>query len=96
MVLCGFSFPAVAAVVVAVDSSPQPDAMEAARLLLWLAVAVGLTGVTMWWQHRDADDESGSDGGDRRPDPPEPEPPWWPEFERDFRDYARRPPVRSR
>jgi hypothetical protein len=32
--------------------------------------------------------DDGSDGGsDRAPDP---EPPWWPDFERQFRDYARR------
>ena len=24
----------------------------------------------------------------RRPGPDDPEPPWWPEFEREFRDYA--------
>jgi hypothetical protein len=30
------------------------------------------------------------DGGIAPPQRPDPEPPWWPEFERDFRDYADR------
>jgi hypothetical protein len=30
------------------------------------------------------------DGGIGKPRPDEPSPPWWPEFEREFRDYAER------
>ena len=30
------------------------------------------------------------DGGVSPPRPPDPSPPWWPEFERDFREYAER------
>ncbi len=34
-----------------------------------------------------------SRGGGGPPEmPPDPDPPWWPGFERDFRDYARRGP----
>jgi hypothetical protein len=32
--------------------------------------------------------DDGSDGGDATPS--EPEPPWWPDFERQFHDYLRR------
>jgi hypothetical protein len=32
------------------------------------------------------DDGGGDDGG---PSPDDPEPPWWPEFEREFRDHVR-------
>ena len=36
---------------------------------------------------RPRDDDEGDDGfGDS--DPEDPEPPWWPEFEREFRHYA--------
>jgi hypothetical protein len=35
------------------------------------------------------DDEDGG-GGPDSPGPGDPGPPWWPEFEREFRDYANR------
>lgn len=40
----------------------------------------------------------GRDDGDDRRSPGDPDPHWWPEFEREFRTYARsrsRPPVRA-
>ena len=57
--------------------------------LLWVAV---LFSVTAYYALRTPDD--GGDGGDDGPGDPSdrPEPPWWPDFERQFRDYARRPP----
>jgi hypothetical protein len=36
------------------------------------------------------------DEEDQRGDADDDSPPWWPEFEREFRAYARRPPVRRR
>jgi hypothetical protein len=33
---------------------------------------------------------SGDDGDDKRGDPDPESPPWWPQFEREFRAYARR------
>jgi hypothetical protein len=72
---------------------PELAAGQEVRLLLWLGLALGLSGVLMWLRHR-ADDEIGEDGGPGSSGPPEP--PWWPEFERDFRDYARRPKNRPR
>jgi hypothetical protein len=33
-------------------------------------------------------DDGGDDRGPEGPGPDDPEPPWWPEFEREFRDYA--------
>ena len=57
--------------------------------LLWVAV---LFSVTAYYALRTRDDGGG--GGDDGPGDPgdRPEPPWWPDFERQFRDYARRPP----
>jgi hypothetical protein len=34
--------------------------------------------------------DDGDDGGGGAPAPDDGEPPWWPGFERDFRDYAER------
>jgi hypothetical protein len=34
-------------------------------------------------------DDGGDDSGGGQPLPQDPEPPWWPEFEREFRAYAR-------
>jgi hypothetical protein len=49
--------------------------------LLWLAV---LFSVTAYFALRTPRDDDGDD------DPEElPEPPWWPDFERQFRDYTR-------
>lgn len=85
MALCGASFAATAAVIMATAAWPAAHAVNATRLFLWLAFALGLSGVVMWWHHR-ADGVDGDGGSVREPDP---EPPWWPEFERDFRDYER-------
>jgi hypothetical protein len=52
--------------------------------LLWLAV---LFSVTAYFALR----TRGDDGGDDEPED-RPEPPWWPDFERQFRDYTRRGP----
>jgi hypothetical protein len=49
--------------------------------LLWLAL---LFSVTAYFALR----APGDDGGDDDPDD-SPEPPWWPDFERKFRDYMR-------
>ncbi|TMK70087.1 MAG: hypothetical protein E6G49_11725 [Actinobacteria bacterium] len=52
--------------------------------LLWLAV---LFSATAYFALRAPRDDEGDD------DPEElPEPPWWPDFEREFRDYSRRGP----
>jgi hypothetical protein len=93
MSLCLASFPLVAAVIAATETWDQPQARSFIRLILWMAVALGVSGVVMWLHHRS--DEPRSDGGDEpdpEPAPPgDPDPSWWPEFERDFRDYAKRP-----
>jgi hypothetical protein len=61
-----------------------------ALALLWVAA---LLSITTYLVLRAPDD----DGGDDLRSPGEaPEPPWWPEFEREFRDYARRPQRRPR
>jgi hypothetical protein len=39
---------------------------------------------------------SADDEEDQRADADDDSPPWWPEFEREFRAYARRPPARRR
>jgi hypothetical protein len=56
--------------------------------LLWLAI---LFSVTSYLALRTPGDDDG-DGDDDREDLPEP--PWWPDFERKFRDYSRGRPKR--
>jgi hypothetical protein len=89
--LCLASFPLTAAVIGAIHVWSQPSAGSFTRLILWMAVALGTSGVVMWLHHRS--DEPRSDGEpEAKPGPPDdPDPEWWPEFEREFRDYARRP-----
>jgi hypothetical protein len=58
-----------------------------ATAMLWLAV---LCSITAYLVLRRPD--GGDDGGSG---PEAPEPPWWPEFERQFRDYARKRRPRS-
>jgi len=81
-------------------------ALVYALLIVFATVCVGATviGVVLWWQTRgerrewrdrpDGDDED--DGGNLTRGPRTPSSggdgdlPWWPEFERDFADYATR------
>lgn len=49
--------------------------------LLWLAMLFSVTAYFALRTH--GDDDGGDDGEDL------PEPPWWPDFERKFRDYTR-------
>lgn len=55
--------------------------------LLWLAVLFSATAFIALRAHTDG---GGDDGGEEPDDGPEP--PWWPDFERQFRDYTRRGP----
>ena len=50
-----------------------------------LTLAIFLLAASLMRPRRDDDGGDGGRGGGR---PDEPEPPWWPEFERDFRHYA--------
>lgn len=63
---------------------PTPASNSFVFAVLWLAV---LLSTTTFLVLRAADD-----GGDGRGESEgEPEPPWWPEFERQLRDYTRGP-----
>ena len=53
-----------------------------------LTLAVALLGARLVRPRRPPDDPG-------RPPAGEPEPPWWPDFERDFRAYASRPRMRA-
>jgi hypothetical protein len=68
---------------VAIGAGPAPGTRWLATTLLWLAWVLGITTV---FALRRWDDGGGEDG------PDEQIPPWWPDFERQFRDYARRGP----
>lgn len=98
--LAGIALVAAALVVVAVDG-PTLSAQVMSLLVLgtaagivldgtWITLAVGWLGKL---NHRDNGDDDGDEGWGRRgPDPSRPSPPsgdpgWWPEFERDFREY---------
>jgi hypothetical protein len=80
-----------AATLAAAFAWPTTTANSFVFALLWLAV---LFSVTAYLVLRGPD---GGDDGGSEPDAA-PEPPWWPEFERQFRDYTRRrprPPTRA-
>jgi len=69
---------------------PTPAADSFVFGLLWIAALFSVSAYLIL-RAPDGDDDGGSEG-----DPPEP--PWWPEFERQFRDYTRagpRKPARS-
>jgi hypothetical protein len=65
---------------------PSADGDSFVFALLWLAV---LFSVTSYFALRAPDDGG---GGEDEPDEELPEPPWWPDFERDLDDYMRRGP----
>jgi hypothetical protein len=77
------AFLADAAAVAATHSWPRPASSLAVYGLL--AVGWGLSVIAFLLLR------SGGGGGDEPP-APEPEPPWWPEFERQFREYTRERP----
>ena len=58
-----------------------------ALALLWVAAVLSITTYLVLRAPSE-------DGGDDGPGPPDedPEPPWWPDFERQFRDHVRRGP----
>jgi hypothetical protein len=69
---------------------PTPAADSFVFALLWLAALLSVSAYLVLRAPHGGDD-GGSDGD-------APEPPWWPEFERQFRDYTRagpRTPARS-
>ena len=67
-----------------------PGALLFFGLCAALTFAVALVGARLVGPRRPPD------GGPGRPPADEPEPPpWWPEFERDFRAYASRPRTRA-
>jgi hypothetical protein len=61
---------------------PSRDSNSLVFALLWLALAVSLTAYLALSAPDDGDDGEGWEED-------EPEPPWWPEFDREFREYAR-------
>ena len=73
-----------AATLVAAVAWPTTAANSFVFAMLWLAV---LFSVSAYLVLRAPD--GGDDGGS---EDDAPEPPWWPEFERQFRDYSRRGP----
>jgi len=77
-----------ASVVVASGRMAEPGGRSFALALLWIAVLLSITTFVVLR----TPGEGGSRGDDPGPGDEPPEPPWWPDFERAFRDYARRPP----
>jgi hypothetical protein len=68
-------------------SQARPAVASASFLfvVVWLAWLLSITG---FMALRSSDPGDSGAGGDED----DPEPPWWPDFERQFRDYARRRP----
>jgi hypothetical protein len=75
-----------AAALIAAYRWPSSDSNSFVFALLWLAI---LFSVTAYFALRTPDDPGWSDDD---ADDQSPEPPWWPDFERDLRDYMRRGP----
>jgi hypothetical protein len=82
--LASLCFLVDAATLVAAVAWPTPAANSFVFAMLWLAV---LFSVSAYLVLRAPD--GGDDGGSEADAP---EPPWWPEFERQLRDYTRRGP----
>ena len=79
-------FLADAAALLAAVKWPSRESTSFVLTLLWLAA---LFSITSYFALRTHDDGGGE--GDA-PDDGLPEPPWWPDFERDLNDYMRRGP----
>ena len=77
-----------ATVVVARLRWPGPDTDAFCLAVLWFAVLLSVTAFIVLRAPRDG--RGGSATADL------PEPPWWPEFERSFREYTRRGPSAPR
>ena len=71
-----------AAALIAAIRWPSPASNSFLFALLWLAI---LFSVTSYFALRTPDDGGGGGGAGEEV----PEPPWWPDFERQFRDYTR-------
>ncbi len=76
-----------ASVVVASTRMSTQAGRSLAAFVLWVAALLSLTTFTLLRTPPGEDGEGDDDGGSPVD---QPEPPWWPDFERDFRDYARR------
>jgi len=75
-----------AAAMIAAHRYPTHEASPFVFTMLWLAAMLS---ITTYFALRTRDDDTWSDDdADER----YPEPPWWPDFERDLRDYMRRRP----
>ena len=86
------TFFADAAAFIAIERMTPDHGRGLALAVLALAYLLSIaTCIALWVHGRGVGDD-----GKARDEPPEP--PWWPEFERAFRDYAHRPsrPPRSR
>jgi len=75
-----------AAALLAAIKWPSHDSTSFVLGMLWLAA---LFSITSYFALRTPDDGGGGGG---QTDEDLPEPPWWPDFERDLRDYERRGP----
>ncbi len=65
-------------------------ALQAGPTALWIALSGALLAVVTIVGYRAAVGPGPDDDERDSPSPDDPEPPWWPEFEREFRDYDRR------
>ena len=83
------TFFADAAAFIAIERMTPTHGRALALAVLVLAYVLSIATCLALWAHgRGGGDDGGSEG-----EPPDP--PWWPQFERAFRDYARRQPPRS-
>ena len=83
-VLAALAFTADAACVAATHSWPVAVPSMVVYLMLGVAWCLSIAA------YRALRSPGGDGGGPELP--PDPDPPWWPEFERQFRDYSSRGP----
>jgi hypothetical protein len=88
-----------------VASSARPTAPALWCYALLIGFSLALAWANVWLavgfvrSRRSGDDDEDGGGGGNRPvgprPPPNQDPEWWPEFERQFSEYASRRPVRT-
>lgn len=92
----------IEAILVGVAAASKASGLAQLCISCSLGLALAGLGLGVHWSSKNSDDSNGGDngggpgGGGPGPDfPPDPEPEWWPEFERKLFEYLNRTPQRQ-